>query len=156
LGLNPLVQRVFKGLFDRNKTSFVSPFHVCRCSPHRRPVQEDGSGSVSAHLVSQVSVVEQRPVATGQVVWERALLQARRRFVGELSDNGRHSRALHCASALRWCKCRTLTAIGVDGVRTVERERARRTVDAARTRGERGFGGGCSCGRRRMTSRTLG
>jgi len=26
LGLNPLVQRVFKCLFDRNKTSFVSPF----------------------------------------------------------------------------------------------------------------------------------
>jgi len=26
LGLNPLVQRVFKGLFDRNKTSFRSPF----------------------------------------------------------------------------------------------------------------------------------
>ena len=42
---------------------------------------------------------------------------------------------------------------GVDGART---ERARRTVDAARTRGERGFGGGGSCGRRRMTSRALG
>ena len=47
--LNPLVQRVFKGLFDRNKTSFVSPFDVRRCSLHRRPVQEDGSGLVSAY-----------------------------------------------------------------------------------------------------------
>ena len=28
MGLNPLVQRVFKGLFDRNKTSFVSPFSM--------------------------------------------------------------------------------------------------------------------------------
>ena len=46
--------RRFLGLFDRNKTSFVSPFHVCRCSPHRRPVREDGSGSVSAHLSSLV------------------------------------------------------------------------------------------------------
>ena len=35
------------------------------------------------------------------------------------------------ASAWRWCKRRTPTAIGVDGVRTVECERARRTVDAA-------------------------
>ncbi len=49
MGLNPLVQGVFKGLFDRNKTSFVSPFDVRRCSPHRRPVQEDGSGLVSAY-----------------------------------------------------------------------------------------------------------
>ena len=62
----------------------------------------------------------------------------------------------HLASASRWCKCRTLTTIGVDGVRTVERERARRTVDASRTRGERGFGGGGSCGRWRMTSTALG
>ena len=53
MGLNPLVQRVFKGLFDRNKTSFVSPFDVRRCSPHRRPVREDGSGSVSAQLVAR-------------------------------------------------------------------------------------------------------
>ena len=35
------------------------------------------------------------------------------------------------ASAWRWCKRRTPTAIGVDGARTVECERARRTVDAA-------------------------
>ena len=53
MGLNPLVQRVFKGLFDRNKTSFVSPFHARRCSSHRRPVREDGSGSVSAQLVAR-------------------------------------------------------------------------------------------------------
>ncbi len=53
LGLDPLVQGVFKGLFDRNKTSFVSPFHVRRCSSHRRPVREDGSGSVSAQLVAK-------------------------------------------------------------------------------------------------------
>ena len=32
------------------------------------------------------------------------------------------SREVYRASASRWCKCRTLTAIGVDGVRTVERE----------------------------------
>ena len=42
---------------------------------------------------------------------------------------------------------RTPTAGGVDSVRT---------VDAARTRVERGFGAGGSCGRRRMTSRALG
>ena len=36
------------------------------------------------------------------------------------------SREVYRASASRWCQCRTLTAIGVDGVRTVERERARR------------------------------
>ena len=53
MGLNPLVQRVFKGLFDRNKTSFVSPFHVRRCSSHRRPVREDGSGSVSTQKTRQ-------------------------------------------------------------------------------------------------------
>ena len=33
--------------------SFVSPFDVRRCSPHRRPVREDGSGSVSAQLVAK-------------------------------------------------------------------------------------------------------
>jgi hypothetical protein len=66
------------------------------------------------------------------------------------------SREVYRVSASRWCKCRTLTAIGVDCVRTVERERARRTVDASRTLDERGFGGGGSCGRWRMTSTTLG
>ena len=44
-------------------------------------------------------------------------------FVGKLSDYGRYSQALHCASALRWCKRRTPTAIGVDGVKTVGRAR---------------------------------
>ena len=37
-----------------------------------------------------------------------------------------------------------------------ERKRARKTVDASRTRGERGCGGGGSCGRWRMTSTALG
>jgi len=54
LGLNPLVQRVFKGVFDRNKTSFSFAFYARRCSPHRRPVREDGSGSVSAHIRGRV------------------------------------------------------------------------------------------------------
>ncbi len=63
-------------------------------------MREDVSGSVSAQVVAQVSGVEQRPVATERAVGHRALLQARRRFVGDLSDNGRHSRALHCARAL--------------------------------------------------------
>ena len=37
-----------------------------------------------------------------------------------------------------------------------ERERSRRTVDAWRTRGERGCGGVGSCGRWRMTSTAFG
>ena len=37
----------------------------------------------------------------------------------------------HLVSASCWCKRRTPTAIEVDCVRTVERERARRTVDTA-------------------------
>ena len=43
----------------------------------------------------------------------------------------RRTHPVYRASAWRWCKRRTPTAIGVDGVRTVECERARRTVDAA-------------------------
>ena len=43
----------------------------------------------------------------------------------------RRTHQVYRASAWRWCKRRTPTAIGVDGVRTVECERARRTVDAA-------------------------
>jgi len=81
---------------------------------------------------------------------------AQRRGGASWTDYERRTHQVYGASASRWCKCRTLTAIGVDGVRTVERERRLRTVDAARTRGERGFGGGGSCGRRRMTSRALG
>ena len=142
MGLNPLVQRVFKGLFDRNKTSFVSPFDVRRCSPHRRPVREDGSGSVSAHLVAQVSTVDRRPTdpkfcdveSAGRL---RTPLQtststgAQRRGGASWTDYERHTHQVYRVSALCWCKRRTPTAIGVDGVRTVERERARRTVDAA-------------------------
>ena len=45
-----------------------------------------------------------------------------------------------CISEQAQRTCRTPTASGVDGVRTVERERARR-MDVSRTRGERGFGG---------------
>jgi hypothetical protein len=41
-------------------------------------------------------------------------------------DEERRVPQVYRARASRWCKCRTLTAIGVDGVRTVERERARR------------------------------
>ena len=68
--------------------------------------------------------------------YERLFKRAR---VRERSDEGvascggvvRRTHQVYRASASRWCKCRTLTAIGVDGVRTVERKRARRTVDAA-------------------------
>ena len=146
MGLNPLVQRVFKGLFDRNKTSFSFAFYARRCSPHCRPVREDGSGSVSAHLVAQVSAVDRRPTdpkfcdaeSAGRL---RTPLQtststgAQRRGGASWTDYEstyeRRTHQVYRASAWRWCKRRTPTAIGVDGVRTVERERARRTVDAA-------------------------
>jgi hypothetical protein len=93
--------------------------------------------------------------------YERLFKRARvleRSAEGVASCGGdvRRTHQVYRASASRWCKCRTLTTIGVDGVRTVERERARRTMDALRTRGERGFGGGGSCGRWRMTSTALG
>ena len=39
----------YKRVFSGNKSQFCSVPHVCRCLPHRRPVREDGSGSVSAH-----------------------------------------------------------------------------------------------------------
>ena len=68
--------------------------------------------------------------------YERLFKRARareRRDEGAF-EPGRYVRRTHQvyrARALRWCKRRTPTAIGVDGVRTVERERARRSVDAA-------------------------
>jgi hypothetical protein len=150
-----------------NKSQFCSCFHDRRCSPHRRPVREDGSGSVSAYLVAQVSAVDRLPTdpkfcdaeSAGRL---RTPLQtststgAQRRGGASWTDYERHTHQVYRVSASRWCKCRTLTAIGVDGVRTVERERVRRTVDASRTLVERGFGGGGSCGWWRMTSKVLG
>ena len=60
--------------------------------------------------------------------YERLFKRAR---VLDRSDEGvascggdvRRTHQVYRAHASRWCKCRTLTAIGVDGVRTVERER---------------------------------
>ena len=105
-------------------------------------MREDGSGSVSAHLVAQVSTVDRRPTdpkfcdaeSAGRL---RTPLQTststgvQRRGGASWTDYERRTHQVYRASAWRWCKRRTPTAIGVDGVRTVERERARRTVDAA-------------------------
>jgi len=43
----------YKRVFSGNTSQFCSVPHVCRCLPHRRPVLEDGSGSVSAQECSR-------------------------------------------------------------------------------------------------------
>jgi hypothetical protein len=56
---------------------------------------------------------------------------AQRRGGASWTDYEHRTHQVYRASAWSWCKRRTPTAIGVDGVRTVERELTRRTVDAA-------------------------
>ena len=63
-------------------------FHVSPCQHTGRIAREDCSGSVSAQVVVQVSVVEQRPVATGQQS-ENGRYFKHGVVSGELSDNGR-------------------------------------------------------------------
>ena len=48
-----------------------------------------------------------------------------------------YSAAFHCASASRWCKCRTLTAIGVDGVKN-DKEVHGRAIKRCEDAGEQG------------------
>ena len=68
--MNKLVYDVATQLYQVRDIPMNVPFtfcnkqpkhHVRRCSPHCRPVREDGSGSVSAHLVAQVNTVDRRP-----------------------------------------------------------------------------------------------
>jgi hypothetical protein len=133
-----------KGIFPEIKPVLFC-FHVRRCLPYQRPVREEGSGSVSAHLVAQVGAVDRRPTDPKFCDAESA---GRLRTPLQTSTSTGSQRR----GGASWTDYERRT----HQVWTVERERAHRTVDAARTRGERGFGCGCSCGRRRMTSRALG
>ena len=165
MGLNPLVQRVFKGLFDRNKTSFVSPF---QCPSLFTASSSRARGWLRFRFRTLGSLGRRGGATDGghgsRIAAAFTLRSSKARARSGRGPGGVRGCGVHVA-LLPWVPLRECIALtqaqnteairGVDGVRTVERERARR-MDVSRTRGERGFGGGGSCGLRRMTSRALG
>ena len=95
-------------------------------------MREDGSGSFSAQLVAQVSVVEQRPVATGQQS-ENGRYFKHGVVSWELSDNGRYfERSI--------ARCIALVQVqDADGPRRRRRcEELRRTLGRRRAGRQRG------------------
>ena len=79
MGLNPLVQRVFKGLFDRNKTSFVSLF--MSVVVHRIVVPCERMAQVPSPHRRQARRLSSRPVEAGQRAAQRRLRLVERLLV---------------------------------------------------------------------------
>jgi len=50
-----------KPLWSRNKLSRFLSFHALMLLPHQPAARDDCSGSVSAQVVAQVGVIDQRP-----------------------------------------------------------------------------------------------
>ena len=113
--------------------------HVSSCLHTGRVAREDCSGTVSAQLVATVSVVEQRPVATGQQS-ENGRYFKHCVVSWELSDNG-------CSFESSIARCIALVQVqDADGPR-----RRRRCEEQRRTLGRRRAGrlrrGGDTIGR---------